>query len=127
MARITVEQINKINAKCKNGFELDINAAVLRGEKRLEKDIRLDDSGVIYRCTLKFREECERFKVIGVYPVLDIDKLVPGRTEHVYQVLYISSEKLGDIATRRNMKILQDLTANYPDDKLISKIRGEAA
>lgn len=127
MARITVEQINKINAKCKNGFELDLNAALLRGEKRLEKDIRLDDSGIIYRCTLRFLEKCERFKVIGVYPVLDIDKLVPGMTEYVYQVLYISSEKLGDMVTRRSMKILQDLTANYPDDKLISKIRGEAA
>ena len=127
MAKITKDQIDKINAKCKNGFKLSLFAAVIHGEKQLEKDIQLGDSGIIYRFTLKFREECERFRGIGVYPVLDIDKLVPTGTATMYSVLNIGSEKLGDMVARRSIKALQDLTADYPDDKLISKVRGEVA
>ena len=84
MAKITKDQVNKINAKCKNGFTLSLYAAVIHGEKWLEKDIQLDDSGVLYRITLRFKEKYERFGTIGVYPVLDIEKYVPCKTEDMY-------------------------------------------
>lgn len=41
----------------------------------------------------------------------------------MYQVLDVRSEKLGEIVNRCSMKALQDLTADYPDEKLISLIR----
>lgn len=90
MAKITKDQVNKINAKCKNGFTLSLYTAIIHGEK------------------------C---------PVLDIEKYVPCKTENMYQVLDVRSEKLGEIVNRRSMKALQDLTADYPDEKLISLIR----
>lgn len=86
MAKITKDQVNKINAKCKNGFTLSLYAAMIHGEKWLEKDIQ-------------------------------------RKTEDMYQVLDVRSEKLGEIVNRRSMKVLQDLTADYPDEKLISLIR----
>lgn len=46
-----------------------------------------------------------------------------SKTEDMYQVLDVRSEKLGEIVNRRSMKVLQDLTADYPDEKLISLIR----
>ena len=123
MAKITKDQVNKINAKCKNGFTLSLYTAIIHGEKCLEKDIQLDDSGVLYRATLRFKEKYEKFRTIGVYPVLDIEKYVPCKTENMYQVLDVRSEKLGEIVNRRSVKVLQDLTADYPDEKLISLIR----
>ena len=86
MAKITKDQVNKINAKCKNGFTLSLYATMIHGEKWLEKDIQ-------------------------------------RKTEDMYQVLDVRSEKLGEIVNRRSMKVLQDLTADYPDEKLISLIR----
>ena len=123
MAKITKDQVNKINAMCKNGFTLSLYAAMIHGEKWLEKDIQLDDSGILYRITLRFKEKYDRFGTIGVYPVLDIEKYVPCKTEGMYQVSDVRSEKLGEIVNRRSMKVLQDLTADYPDEKLISLIR----
>lgn len=61
MAKITKDQVNKINAKCKNGFTLSLYTAIIHGEKCLEKDIQLDDSGVLYRVTLRFKEKYEKF------------------------------------------------------------------
>lgn len=123
MAKVTKDQVNKINAKCKNGFTLSLYTAIIHGEKCLKKDIRLDDSGVLYRVSLRFKEKYEKFRTIGVYPVLDIEKYVPCKTEDMYQVLDVRSEKLGEIVNRRSMKVLQDLTADYPDEKLASLIR----
>ena len=123
MAKITKDQVNKINAKCKNGFTLSLYTAIIHGEKCLEKDIRIDDSGILYRVSLRFKEKYEEFRAIGVYPVLEIEKYVPCKTEDVYQVLGVRSEKLGEIVNRRSMKVLQDLTADYPDEKLVSLIR----
>lgn len=123
MAKITKDQVNKINAKCKNGFTLSLYTAIIHGEKCLEKDIRIDDSGILYRVSLRFKEKYDEFRAIGVYPVLEIEKYVPCKTEDVYQVLGVRSEKLGEIVNRRSMKVLQDLTADYPDEKLVSLIR----
>lgn len=47
----------------------------------------------------------------------------PCKKEDMYQVLDVKSEKLGEIVNRRSMKVLQDLTADYPDEKLILLIR----
>lgn len=43
MAKITREQIQKINSKCKNGWELDIQYFIFHNEKTLKKIIELDE------------------------------------------------------------------------------------
>lgn len=43
MAKITREQIQKINNKCKNGWELDIQFFIFHNEKTLKKIIELDE------------------------------------------------------------------------------------
>ena len=43
MAKITREQIQKINSKCKNGWELDIQFFIFHNEKTLKKIIELDE------------------------------------------------------------------------------------
>ena len=42
MAKITREQIKKINSKCQNGWELDIQYFIFHNEKTLKKIIKLD-------------------------------------------------------------------------------------
>ena len=42
MAKITREQIQKINSKCKNSWELDIQYFIFHNEKTLKKIIELD-------------------------------------------------------------------------------------
>ena len=43
MAKITREQIKKINSKCQNGWELDIQFFLFHNEKTLKKIIELDE------------------------------------------------------------------------------------
>lgn len=43
MAKITREQIQKINSKCKNSWELDIQYFIFHNEKTLKKIIELDE------------------------------------------------------------------------------------
>ena len=43
MAKITREQIQKINNKCKNDWELDIQFFIFHNEKTLKKIIELDE------------------------------------------------------------------------------------
>ena len=43
MAKITREQIQKINSKCKNSWELDIQYFIFHNEKTLKKIIKLDE------------------------------------------------------------------------------------
>ena len=42
MAKITREQIKKINSKCQNGWELDVQYFIFHSEKTLKKIIELD-------------------------------------------------------------------------------------
>lgn len=47
MARITRENVQKINSKCKNGWELDVEYYLYHGDKTLIKQIRLDDENYL--------------------------------------------------------------------------------
>ena len=43
MAKVTRDQVNKINKECKNGFGLDIERLMVWGEKQLVKEIKNED------------------------------------------------------------------------------------
>ena len=44
MAKITVEQVKKINSKCDNGFRLDVQYFLIHSEKTLYKDIDINNN-----------------------------------------------------------------------------------
>lgn len=123
MAKITIGQVKKFNAACKNGFMLDLERLGIWGEKRCKKDFKIDDSGVVYTFILEFCEESYNFTKVGVYPRLTIEKLIPTTTGGVYNVNYLKAERLGETVKRRSVKVLQDLTANYTEEKAVSMIR----
>lgn len=123
MAKITIEQVKKFNAACKNGFVLDLERLGIWGEKRCKKDFKIDDSGVLYTFILEFYEESKNFVKVGVYPVLVIEKLTPTRTDGIYGVHCLKEKRLGETVKRKSVKVLQDLTANYTEEKAVSMIR----
>lgn len=47
MPKISKEQINKINSKCSNGWQLDIEYYLYHGEKQLIKCIDLDEENYL--------------------------------------------------------------------------------
>lgn len=123
MTKITIGQVKKFNAACKNGFMLDLEHLGTWGEKRCKKNFKIDDSGVLYTFILEFYEESENFVKTGVYPVLVIEKLTPTRTDGIYGAHYLKKERLGETVKRKSVKVLQDLTANYTEEKAVSMIR----
>lgn len=123
MAKITIEQVKKFNAACKNGFVLDLEHLEIWGKKRCRKNFKIDDSGVLYAFTLEFYEESKNFAKVGVYPVLVIEKLTPIGTTGAHGVRYLKEERLGETVKRKSVKVLQDLTANYTEEKAVSMIR----
>lgn len=123
MANITIGQVKKFNAACKNGFMLDLERLGVWGEKRCKKNFKIDDSGVLYTFILEFYEESRNFVKVGVYPVLVIEKLIPTRTDGVYDIHCLKEERLGETVKRKSVKVLQDLTANYTEEKAVSIIR----
>lgn len=123
MASITIGQVKKFNAACKNGFTLDLERLGVWGEKRCTKDLKIDDSGALYTFDLEFCEEIRNFAKVGVYPRLTIKKLIPTTTGGVYSVQYLKEERLGETVKRKSVKVLQDLTANYTEEKAVSMIR----
>ena len=102
---------------------LDLERLGIWGEKRCKKNFKIDDSGVLYTFILEFYEESKNFAKVGVYPVLVIEKLTPTSTDGVYDVHYLKEERLGETIKRKSVKVLQDLTANYTEEKAVSMIR----
>lgn len=71
MAKLTRDQLEKFNGKCKNGFSLDLFFFCTWGEKRCKKIVK----------------------------------------------------EVGEMVTRKTVKILQELTEGYTDEKLVDMIK----
>ena len=56
-------------------------------------------------------------------PTLIINKCVPTGTDGVYSVHEIHREEVGEMVTRKTVKILQELTEGYTDEKLVDMIK----
>lgn len=102
MAKLTREQYNKWNAQAQNGFMLDLQYFLIWGEKTLIKDIE-QENGAIIRFKLSYIDEFEtRTNEHGCrwnertgrkIPVMKIDRLVPCKTEGMYQVINIAENR----------------------------------
>lgn len=123
MAKLTRDQLEKFNGKCKNGFSLDSFFFCTWGEKRCKKIVKIGDDSIIYEVIVEFYDKYESFKKAGSVPTLIINKCVPTGTEGVYSVHEIHREEVGEMVTRKTVKILQELTEGYTDEKLVDMIK----
>ncbi len=123
MAKITRDQVRKINENCKNGFGFDLYHFVMFGEKRLIKEIEIEGNNNKYDVLIQFEAHYERFSKVGVKPVLVVKKLVPTHTEGMYSVHWLKNEQIGEVVKRCSMKSLQEFTKDYSEEKLIAEIK----
>lgn len=130
MAKLTMDQVKKFNAKCENGFILDVEKAVIWNDKTCVKDVKIDDeSGVVFRFIIEFIEKSERWQKVGVIPVLVVDKLIPTNKDDkdskyvMYRAIEMKRENLGEMVQRKSVKILQDLTKSFTDEKVSGIIK----
>lgn len=93
------------------------------GEKRCKKIVKIGDDSIIYDVIVEFYDKYENFKKAGSVPTLIINKCVPTGTEGVYSVHEIHREEVGEMVTRKTVKILQELTEGYTDEKLVDMIK----
>ena len=110
MAKITKEQIQRINEKCSNGWRLDIEYYLFHNEKTLIKQIKID-----YEHYLEFRLNYNYKNQISLH----ISKFYHKQGDY-----FASSEGLGKSkilneiqATRKNLNNLIDFTNSLTDDE----------
>lgn len=73
MAMMTREAVEKINAKCKNGWKFDTKYHLFHNEKTVCKNIELDDDHYL-NCQLYFSEKRANYRKVGWKVVLHISK-----------------------------------------------------
>ena len=126
---ITCEQVNAINAKMSNGFQLDVYSLTFYGEKKAVKSIKLDDATTLV-ATLTFSASYDKKR-----NAWGTKFNVPNGKSHVALNLSVWHCNPGaDITTarglgwwinvsedmsRRNFSVIQKLTANYDDDTVM--------
>lgn len=127
---ITREQVNTINAKMSNGFQLDVCSLAFYGEKKAVKSIKLDDATALV-ATLTFAASFDKKRNAWGQKFN-----VPNGKSHIALNLSIWQCNPGaDVTTshgvgwwinvsedmpRRNFSAIQKLTANYDDDTLMT-------
>lgn len=112
MAKITREQIQKINNKCKNGWELDIQFFIFHNEKTLKKIIELDE------------EHYLEFKIDYNYKnqiVLFINKFYHKTGENFATSNGLGKKKMLEetSASRKSINKLIEYTEKLTDEQLI--------
>lgn len=126
---ITPEQVNTINAKMSNGFQLDVYSLTFYDEKKAVKSIKLDDETTLV-ATLTFSASYDKKR-----NAWGTKFNVPNGKSHVALNLSIWHCNPGaDITTSRglgcwinvsedmpcrNFSVIQKLTANYDDDTIM--------
>lgn len=126
---ITCEQVNTINAKMSNGFQLDVYSLTFYGEKKAVKSIKLDDATTLV-ATLTFAASFDKKRNAWG------QNNVPNGKSHIALNLSIwhcnpgadvtTSHGLGwwinisEDMPRRNFSAIQKLTANYDDDTIMT-------
>jgi len=121
MASITIASVKKINSRCSNGFQFDIQDYRQRGDKNLSKTIHLDDNRLI-KATLYFQDEIIEYKNTGQrIPVLNVSIWTKSGESTMWssglgKFHYYKDRKIA----RRNMTVLQEITKEITDDLIKS-------
>lgn len=112
MAKLTKEQIQKINNNCRNGWGLDLRHFMFHNEKTLFKNIDLDDEHYI-----NFKLEYNYNNQITLY----FNKFYHKTGEDYATSTGLGKSRILDKtqATRKNLNNLIELTDQLTDDKLM--------
>lgn len=121
MASITIEAIKKINNSCSNGFQFDIQDYRQLGDKNLSRTIKIDENKLI-KATLYYQDEIIDHRTTGQrIPVLNVSIWTRSGNSTMW------SSGLGKYhhyrdkkCPRRNMAVLQEITAEITDDLIKS-------
>lgn len=121
MASITIEAIRKINNSCSNGFQFDIQDYRQLGDKNLSKTIPIEENKLI-KATLFFKEEITDYRQTGQkIPVLNVSVWTKSGESIMWSSGMGKFHHYRDKkCPRRNMSILQEITAGISDDLIKS-------
>ena len=112
MAKITREQIQKINNKCKNDWELDIQFFIFHNEKTLKKIIELDEEHYLeFKIDYNFKNQI----------VLFINKFYHKTGENFATSNGLGKKKMLEetSASRKSINKLIEYTEKLTDEQLI--------
>ena len=117
MAKMTKEQLQKINNSCKNGWGLDIQYFMFHNEKTLIKHITIDDENY-----LQFKIDFDYENKI----ILRISKFHHKANDYFATSSGLGKKKILEEtpATRKSINKLIELTEKLTDDELM-KINNE--
>lgn len=117
MGKLTREQINTINGKCKNGWELDIQYFIFHNEKTLKKVIELDSEHY-----LEFKLDYNFKNQIGLF----INKFYHKIGDNFATSNGLGKKKILEEASapRKSINKLIEFTKTLNDDELM-KINNE--
>lgn len=136
MAKITRLQIDDINNKCGNGFELDVPHYISTGEIRFIKYFNVNKH-IKFKCCLfyskKYRVDKRKRDIVKLIPtnryiaIIEISKFMLSESLEVWVdqgiELKITSNKF--TTDTKSIKYLQNLTHELDDEKLISFINND--
>ena len=117
MAKITREQIQKINNKCSNDWRLDVEYYIFHNEKTLIKQIKLDDEHYLeFALRYNYKNQI----------TLHISKFYHKQGDYFASSNGLGKSKIIDNsqATRKNVNNLIELTNSFTDEELM-KINSE--
>ena len=122
MAKITIEQVKKINSKCDNNFRLDVQYFLIHSEKTLYKDIDINNNLKIevkinyfpeYENSLGYNRETGK-----LIPTLNFRKWVREYEGSLWSSTDWGKRKIisDERPTRKNISLLQKLTKEVTDE-----------
>ena len=121
MPSITRNQIIAANEKMGNGFALDVQYYVVWGEKRCVKHINLDEKHVL-EAEITYVSEFERFpqsmKEWHV-PCIWLQYFTKGDGAFMTSMGMGYKEKLGERREKKMLSVLQKLTHEMTDEKIM--------
>ena len=111
MSKISKEQIQKINERCKNNWKLDIQYFIFHNEKQLYKTIELDQEHY-----LQFELSYNWDNQI----ILRISKYYHKQADTFATSTGLGKKKiLSDSQNRKNINMLIEYTSKFTDDELM--------
>lgn len=122
MAKITIEQIKKINDKCFNNFKLDTQYFLIHNEKTLYKDITINEN---LRIEVKINYYTEYENSLGynrptgkLIPTLNFRKWVNDGNSTMWSSTDWGKRKIisDERPARKNISLLQKLTKEVTDE-----------
>ena len=126
MAKITREQINKINSGCKNGFGLDMWLFMTHNEKSLSKMVKIADNQYI-KARIMFYDKWNReTKKTDNIPTIHLSRWTvdANGTGTSYGLGYWVH--LQEALPRKNMKVLQEITNQFDDSAVLELYNKES-